>query len=354
MITLITARIRSKQPDIELLKKMELFCKTHSTWKTKTGPVLFVPRAVSSRFYTLIHYLAKPLIKRNKIKGAVLSLGFPYRPYFFSKTFPYFTRDADMRVLWTYDVWQPDYSRVERIVREGKVNLLLLSSHQATEHFSRLKIPDCTVEWVPETINVSHYKQKPWNERNIDILSFGRGWREYHDKIVEGCKENKINYVWQRSSEDHDVAVHGLKKDLLFPEWTDFIAGLANTQICICFPRSITHPQLAGNVSTLTIRYLQAMASKCLILGAAPLDIHYLLDYNPVVEVDWNDPAGQIRNILAHPAKWQALIEKNYETVSNLFHHRNAVQQIDKLICSQLENEREEFLNHAAYKKISL
>ena len=334
MITLITARIRSRQPDIQLLQKLELSCKRYSTWKIRSGPILFAPRALSSRVYTLIHYLLKPLLRSYKIKGAVLSLGFPYRLYFFSRTFPYFTRDADMRVWWTYDVWQPDYPRVEKLVREGKINLLLLSSHQATEHFYKLKIPGCTVDWVPETINVEDYKHKPWNERSIHVLSFGRGWQKYHDKIVEGCRENQINYISQSTSEDHDVALHGLKRNLLFPGWTDFINGLADTQICICFPRAVTHPQLAGNVSTLTVRYLQAMASKCLILGAAPLDIPYLLNYNPVIEVDWSNPVGQIKDIMAHPAEWQELVEKNYLTVSKIFQHNNAVEQIDKLIHS--------------------
>ena len=316
MITLITARIRSRQPDIQLLKKLELGCKRYSTWKTRSGPVLFAPRALSSRLYTLFHYLLKPSLKSYKIKGAVLSLGFPYRFYFFSKTFPYFTRDADMRVWWTQDVWQPDYPRVEKLVREGKINLLLLSSHQATEYFYKLKIPGCTVDWVPETINVEEYKHKPWNERSINVLSFGGGWQKYHDKIVEGCRENKINYLSQQIS---------------------FVNALEDAQICICFPRSVTHPGLAGNVSTLTTRYLQAMASKCLIIGVAPLDIAYLLNYNPVIEVDWDDPVGQIRNILDQPAQWQALVERNYLTVSRMFQHNNAIDQIDKLIKSQLE-----------------
>ena len=353
MITLITARIRSRQPDIQLLKKLELGFKRYSTWKTRPGPILFAPRALSSRWYTLIHYLLKPVLKSYKIKGAVLSLGLPYRFYFFSKTFPYFSRDADMRVLWTYDVWQPDYPRVEKLVREGKINLLLLSSHQATEHFYKLKIPGCTVDWVPETINVEEYKYKPWNRRSIHVLSFGRGWQKYHDQIVEGCRENKINYLSQHRSEDHDVAVHGLKKNLLFPGWTDFVNALADTQICICFPRSVTHPGLAGNVSTLTIRYLQAMASKCLILGTAPLDIAYLLNYNPVIEVDWSDPVGQIRNILDQPAQWQALVERNYLTVSRMFQYNNAVDQIDRLIKSQLEiNEMSLTVNAFKYNSI--
>lgn len=307
---------------------MELFLKRQSIWRTKAGPHIFVPHSFSCGLYTLMHFLLKPVLKKYKIKGAVLTLGLPLRLYFFSKTFPYFSHDAELRVWWTNNVWQPDYSRVEKIVREGRINLLLLSSHQATEHFYKLKIPDCTVEWVPETIDVAEYKFKPWNERNIDILSFGRGWQKYHVRIAKGCMENKINYVWQSAGE------------LLFPEWADFVNALADTQICICFPRSVTHPQLAGNVSTLTVRYLQAMASKCLIVGTAPLDIPYLLNYNPVVEVDWSDPVRQIKNILAQPSKWQALVERNYLTVCRIFQHNNTVDQIGKLIESQLETKK--------------
>ena len=336
MITLVTSKIKKGSPDIALLQSFEQYCAKHSHWKIKSGPVLFAPSSISSRLYTLFHGLLSPMLKKYTMKGAVISLGLPYHYYLFAKTFPYFTLNSSLKVLWTYDVWEPDYKSVENLVRKSEVKLLLLSSYQATQHFKNLKIENCKVHWVPETINPEDYKRKEWSERRINILSFGRSWLNYHEKIVSGCIKNNINYVYQERNETTDVAVQGLKRNLQFPTWSNFVDGLADSQICICFPRTVTHPKLAGNVSTLTIRYLQAMASKCLIVGIAPLEVKLLLSYNPVIEVDWKDPVGQIQEILEHPEDWQELIEKNYDTVCRLFHHKNAISQIDNLIKNSL------------------
>ena len=333
MITLIKFRFQSDRPDLLALKSFEDFCSQHSSWCKQNGPLLIAPLKWSSRFYTVIHIFLRPFLKRYKKLGAILSLGLPYNIYIFSKNFPYFTMNCDLRVLWTWDVWQPKYEDVEKLIRKSGINLLLLSSFQATEHFRRLNIPNCKVHWVYETINTDEYYNKLWDERRINILSFGRSYVKYHDKIYEGCKLNNINYMFHERKDGRDVAIHGVKPSTLqFPTWEEFKNGLADAQICICFPKALTHPEVAGNVSTMTLRYLQAMASKCLLIGSAPLDMKYLFDYNPVIEVDWEDPVGQIKNILQNPAFYTELIERNYESVCKKFHYRNGLAQIDELI----------------------
>ncbi|WP_040300633.1 hypothetical protein [Arcticibacter svalbardensis] len=337
MITLITSRIRNNSPDLVLLGDFEQFCAQNSNWDIKKGIVLFAPSKISTRMYTWIHRFLSPVLKRFKIPGAVISLGLPYAYYLHSKSFPYYSYDCDLRVLWTYDVWEPRFKEVEQLVRKSKIQLLLLSSYQATEHFRKLHIPNCEVQWVPETINPDNFKVKPWEQRSVNILSFGRSYMKYHNVIEKGCKQNHIRYMYQERNDKTDVAVQGLKQNLQFPTQESFIDGLANAQICICFPRSLTHPDLAGNVSTLTIRYLQAMASKCLIIGSAPQEVQYLLDYNPVIEVDWNNPVEQIKSILKNPSDYKALIEKNYAAVCTLFHNKKAIETIDELVNKQLK-----------------
>ncbi|MBC7759122.1 MAG: hypothetical protein H7069_09710, partial [Phormidesmis sp. FL-bin-119] len=294
MITLITSRIRDKSPDIDLLQRFEQYCATHSSWFVKQGAIVFNPRNISSRVYAGAHTMLKPILRKRKIRGAVISLGLPYRLTLFSKTFPYFTYDCDLRVLWTYDVWEPDYNRVEKMVREAKIDLLLLSSSQAAAHFAELNIPGCEVHWIGETVDPEDYVYKAWDYRKTDILSFGRTWHKYHEAISEGCIAKNIEYRYQERNDEIDVAVQGLKKGLQFPTRDDFVEGLADAKICICFPRCVTHPALAGNVSTITLRYLQAMASKCLIIGSALNDLKDLLNYDAVIEVDWENPVEQI------------------------------------------------------------
>ncbi|RZJ58543.1 MAG: glycosyltransferase family 1 protein [Hymenobacter sp.] len=337
MITLVTSRFQDNTPDRLLLQDFEQYCAQHSTWHSEQGPLLFSPGQVSSRLYTALHLAARPFLKYRKKRGAIISLGLPYRNYLFSKTFPYFALNYDLRVLWTYDVWEPRYAEVAELVRESRVGLLLLSSWQATEHFRGLNLAGCTVQWVPETINPATYRSKPWAERTTNLLSFGRSFLDYHRRVVAGCQAHQITYKYQEQSETKDVATQGMKTAALqFPTEEAFLDGLADAQICLCFPRSLTHPQLAGEVSTLTLRYLQAMAAKCLVLGAAPLEATRLFGYNPVVEVDWQDPVGQLQTILRNPAPYQALIERNYAFVCSKLHYQHALNTIHELTTNML------------------
>ena len=108
------------------------------------------------------------------------------------------------------------------------------------------------------------------------------------------------------------------KGQLIFPTEKDLIDGLARTKISICVPSNITHPERAGDIETMTVRYLQSMASKCLVVGHAPQEMVELFGYNPVVEIDMEKPAEQIRDILENFTDYIPLIEKNYiETLAN-------------------------------------
>jgi len=65
----------------------------------------------------------------------------------------------------------------------------------------------------------------------------------------------------------------------------------------------------------MTLRYLQSIVSKCLIVGSLPYDMRRLFDYNPVVEADLNNPEDQILDILRNFPDYIPLIEKNYASV---------------------------------------
>ena len=67
----------------------------------------------------------------------------------------------------------------------------------------------------------------------------------------------------------------------------------------------------------MTMRYLQSIVSKCLIVGQAPKEMIELFGYNPVIEIDWTAPENQITSILNHYNEYQYLIEKNYLMVVN-------------------------------------
>ena len=235
------------------------------------------------------------------------------------KFFPYFHFNADLKVLWMYDAWEPLFNEIEKTIRAYKINLVFTASKQSADYFNTLNIPNFQSHWIPEGIDVDQYQFIPYQERTTDVLQLGRKWNEYHEKIK--TIEKDIVYQYEKKA-----------GEIIFPTREDFLFGLANSKISICVPSDITHPERTGKISTITNRYLQSMASKCLLLGKIPHDMVHLFDYNPIIEIDDNNPVAQIEAILSNFDTYIPLIEKNYETIKSFHNWDNRVTQIENFI----------------------
>ena len=75
----------------------------------------------------------------------------------------------------------------------------------------------------------------------------------------------------------------------------------------------MTHHERAVGVETATLRYLEGMASKCLIVGHCPQELADLFGYNPVIEARLNASGAQLmREILPNIGRYQGLVDQNY------------------------------------------
>ena len=61
-------------------------------------------------------------------------------------------------------------------------------------------------------------------------------------------------------------------------------------------------------------------------------DMVHLFDYNPIIEIDDNNPVAQIEAILSNFDTYIPLIEKNYETIKSFHNWDNRVAQIENFI----------------------
>ena len=219
-----------------------------------------------------------------------------------ARTAPWFIRTG-RRSLYLFDAWPARHGEIRAFVEAWGIQYAFISSSQAAERLARLS-ERCTFMWVPEGVDPSGYQQRSFIEKDIDVLQLGRKYDSYHARIAPGLETAGKSYFHEKE-----------KGGIVFPTREEFVGGLARSRISICFPSSMTHPQRAGDIETMTTRYLQSMVSKCLVLGHAPGEMLELFGYNPVVEVDDADPAGQILEILRDYESYQPLIEKNYDTV---------------------------------------
>ena len=221
-----------------------------------------------------------------------------------ARTAPWFIRTG-RRSIYLFDAWPARHGEIRSFVETWGIQYAFISSSQGAERLTKLS-DRCTFMWVPEGVDPSGYQQRSFLEKDIDVLQLGRKYDSYHARIAPELESARASYFYEKE-----------KGGIIFPTREEFVAGLARSKISICFPSSMTHPQRAGDIETMTTRYLQSMASNCLVLGHAPREMVELFGYNPVVEVDDGDPAGQILEILRDYESYLPLIEKNFGSVSS-------------------------------------
>ena len=219
----------------------------------------------------------------------------------FRKCAPYFAF-AKRRYVYLFDAWPKLHRMICECVRVLGIDILFVSSSQAARRLD--PIGRCRVHWIPEGIDPAEYSHSPYQEKHIDVLEFGRKYEACHHSLRVSMEAARRVHLYQKR-----------QGELVFPDRQSFVHGLAHSKISVCFPCSLTDPERAGDIETMTVRYLQSMVSKCLIVGHAPAEMLTLFNYNPVVELDMRNPAHHLRHLLDHYLDFVPLIERNYRTV---------------------------------------
>jgi hypothetical protein len=222
-----------------------------------------------------------------------------YMSYLEKKTFP-FSYWTEI-IPYTFDCWPMYYDWWASFYRRERIRLAFISARQSAEHFAH-EFRDMTSVWLPEAIDPTEYCASiPIRERDIDVFEMGRRHDDYHSRIIDNLAHANRVHLFERGTEKS-----------LFLRRTELVGALARTKILICFPRSITHPEVAGTVETVTYRYFQAMASKCIIVGHAPQELIDLYGFNPVIEAHPGREYEQLEWVLNNLDSLAESVERNY------------------------------------------
>jgi hypothetical protein len=206
-------------------------------------------------------------------------------------------------VPYCWDVWEPQWDLWARRLRPLRPPVVFTTAGQSAQFLAQA-LPGSRVIHLPEATAVArHDPQRPLVARTIGVLELGRRYQKWHDIVRTAVPgDAPRGHLYERPG-----------SPLVFPDESGLRRGLADTVVSACFPSSVTHPQRAGSVQTLTHRYLESMASGCLLVGQAPPELVRLMGFNPVVEVDWRAPAQQILDILRAPHRWQPHVDRALE-----------------------------------------
>ena len=207
---------------------------------------------------------------------------------------------ANEFIPFCFDCWSPTYERWEAFFRRHRIRIAMFSARASASHFARL-IPEMRSLWIPEAVDIAEYLSgPPLAERDIDVLELGRRFDRYHDAITASLRQQGRVHLFEQ-----------VRGTVIFPTKQELLDGLSRAKVSVCFPSSITHPERSGNVETVTLRYFESMASRCVLVGRCPTELADLFGYNPVVEVKCGGEVEQLLEIVAAPDRYQHLVDRN-------------------------------------------
>lgn len=207
--------------------------------------------------------------------------------------FPDYAYHEIIPVVW--DCWLRYFEKMCNWIKKHHVRTAIFTSSQIAERI-QARFPDLNVLYCPEAVDTSLYGEgKPLMERKIDVLEYGRN-------ANVNLNRDGIRYVCTK--------VNG--KFIFDNEQLHRVMG--NAKITIALPRSMTQPEVAGDIETLTQRYWENMLSRMVMVGHAPKELVDLIGYNPVIELDKEHANEQILDVLVHISDYQEMVDKNRET----------------------------------------
>lgn len=231
-------------------------------------------------------------------------------------SFPDYARYEVVPMFW--DCWPRYFEKTCRWLRKHGVRTAIFSSRQTAEKMQERfsgknegwqKI---NVIWCPEAVDDSVYqKGKLLKDRNIDLLEFGRS----NDKAF---KADQLKSVFDNKNRNLNHVCTKQNGKFIYTN-EQLYEAMGNTKVTIALPRSITQPEIAGDIETLTQRYWECMFSRMVMVGHAPQELIDFIGYNPVIELSDKISAEElIANVIEHIEDYQPLVDKNRETAERL------------------------------------
>lgn len=288
----------------------------YEAW-VKNGGETLPPRYPCRALHGVAYRMELPSLWKSKDTAALMFVE-PVSITF--DTFPYYATHEIIPFIW--DCWPRYYDKMEKWLRKHKVRTAIFTSSMEMEAM-KLRVPEINYIHCPEAVDTSLYKAgKELKDRNIDLLEFGRS----NKRVISFSNTDSTNPTDMTSvgfgesmfkTFNHVCTKVG---DKFIYDNGQLIEAMADAKITICLPKSMTHPQIAEDVETLTQRYWEAMLSRMVIVGHCPEELEKLVGYNPVIELNtdktyFTDKHNEeiVFEILKHVENYQELVDKNRE-----------------------------------------
>lgn len=205
-------------------------------------------------------------------------------------------------IPFVWDCWPRNFDRLCKWLNKYQIKTMIVTCHKTKRKLQEV-FPYMNILSVMEGVDISLFeKGKDLKDRTIDYLEYGRN----ADKVVMYSFPSSMRVL------------RGQEKDLTMIPYDKLFEAMKNSKIVAAYPKTWTNPELACGLETLTQRYWECMLSRMVMIGHAPKELVDFVGYNPVVEVNLEEPDEQLQYILHHIEDYQELVDKNRETALRL------------------------------------
>lgn len=245
---------------------------------------------------------------------------------FLKTAFPFIYQYEVIPFLW--DCWPDTWEILIRSLNNFRCRIIFVTSSQVAQMLndSNLKLK---AYYIPEGIKINeiiNIEKIDFSNRRIDIYELGRIHADYHNQIIKLSNDYKSINI-----KHNQYDRKGKLTKLAFPKEQDINEILKDVKIVISFPKCDTDSSASG-VETLTQRYWESMLNGNLIFGRAPKELIDLIGYDPVININWENPKRQLAKALQNINLYRELIEKNHSTALKYASWSNRITEIKRIL----------------------
>ena len=199
-----------------------------------------------------------------------------------------------------WDCWPMFFEKTCRWFEKHQIRTAIFTSTQTAARMKE-RFPEMNILTITEGIDTDMFEGgNRLSDRVISLYEIG--------SIKRGLFRKKYPEEYKK--------LFTKPKDWGFSTQKDYKRLLQNSRLTVIFPRSITEPDTAGGIETLTQRYWECMLSRIVMVGHAPKELVDLVGYNPVIEMDMEHDLEQVEQILSEIENpvYQEMVDRNRET----------------------------------------
>jgi hypothetical protein len=213
---------------------------------------------------------------------------------------PYGLRGRTAWYVW--DCWPTAERRWASMFERWQPAFVFFTARAAAEYWGP-RLPFARVVWSPEAVEPSVYPPgQRLVGRSVVLTEMGRRHPGFHVRAAEHMTRRNATHLFSTQ-----------EQRFLFPSRDSLAQGLADSVASVCYPGALSDPSgRTGPWETMTHRYLEAAATRTLIVGAIPSEMIDLFGFTPGLNINPDSPGEILDKLIDDPGQFQDLVDRTY------------------------------------------